>query len=240
MTADRDLDRELGSWFEDVAIPSAPDGLLERSLARVDATRQRTGWLVRDRGRSPRTMGSSATTRARVGRLLAIAVAVVVVAIGAGLFLRLSRSTSVGPSSAPLIVPAPPQTIHVLEPGGNDTDVSVGKLTGCTATTCQGDYSIGDDALFDAVTSKQVGTILFECFVVDAASGLYHCPGITIDLTGRGQIVYTANVYIGGAWQPEPWPITGGTGEFLGATGSVTSPQFQTSSGGDYVITITK
>ena len=111
MTADRDLDRELGSWFEDVAIPSAPDGLLERSLARVDATRQRTGWLVRDRGRSPRTMGSSATTRARVGRLLAIAVAVVVVAIGAGLFLRLSRSTSVGPSSAPLIVPAPSTSV---------------------------------------------------------------------------------------------------------------------------------
>ena len=240
MTANRDVDRELGQWLDELSTTSVPDGLLNRSLARVDATQQRPGWLVRDRGRSPRALGGPATARARAGRLLAIAVAVVVIAAGAGLFLRLSRSTSVGPSSAPLIVPAPPQTIHVLDPGGNDTDVSVGKLTGCTATTCQGDYSIGDDPLFDAVTSKQVGTILFECFVVDAASGQYHCPGITIDLTGRGQIVYTANVYIGGAWQPEPWPIIGGTGEFLGATGTVTSPQFQTSSGGDYVITITR
>ena len=185
------------------------------------------------------------------GRLVVSCLATLALALGAcsganqpaSPSASVTGSTGADPSaSQPIatVAPAQPQTIHVLEPGGNDTDVSVGKLTGCTATTCQGDYSIGDDALFDAVTSKQVGTILFECFVVDAASGLYHCPGITIDLTGRGQIVYTANVYIGGAWQPEPWPITGGTGEFLGATGSVTSPQFQTSSGGDYVITITK
>ena len=183
------------------------------------------------------------------GRLVVSCLATLALALGAcsganqpaSPSASVTGSTGADPSASQAIatVPAQPQTIHVLEPGGNDTDVSVGKLTGCTATTCQGDYSIGDDPLFDAVTSKQVGTILFECFVVDLASNLSTCPGITIDLSGRGQIVYTANL-IGGAWQPEPWPIIGGTGEFLGATGTVTSPQLQTSSGGDYVITITK
>jgi len=107
MTTNRDFDRQLGSWFEELATPSAPDGLLARSIERVDATRQRPGWLVRDRGRSPRATGRPATAPARVRLLSAIAVAVLVVATGAGLFLKLSPALIAGPSSSPSIAPAP-------------------------------------------------------------------------------------------------------------------------------------
>jgi len=134
-----------------------------------------------------------------------------------------------------------PQTIHVLEPARNYTQVSVGSLTGCTTTNgCQGDYILGDDSLLDATTKQVVGTLLFECFRVDAGSTLFHCPGNTITLTGRGRIVYAEDVHFTAGYAPDNWPITGGSGEFLGATGFVTSPADSTyTDGGDFVITIT-
>jgi hypothetical protein len=131
------------------------------------------------------------------------------------------------------------QTIHVLEHPTTVTLVRVGSLTGCTSTPCLGDYYAGNSNMFDATTNTKVGTFLFECFVVDVASGLFHCPANTLDLTGRGQIVYTENVYIGNKAAPAgPWPIIGGTGEFLGAIGTVSSPPDSTASDGDFVITI--
>jgi hypothetical protein len=132
------------------------------------------------------------------------------------------------------------ETIHVLEPARNFTQVSVGSLTGCTdAGGCQGDYIVGDDPLLDPATMKEVGRLLFECFRVDTASSLFHCPGNTIVLTGRGQIVYAEDVHFASGYTPDAWPITGGTGEFLGATGTVTSPRDSTyTEGGDFVITL--
>lgn len=106
MTADRDLDRQLGTWLDARATQGAPEGLLERSLERADATLQRPGWLVRDRGRSPRAMGRPATARIPLGRLVAV-VAAIAVATGAGFFYRLSPATVGGPSSSPSIA-APP------------------------------------------------------------------------------------------------------------------------------------
>ena len=111
MTASRDLDRQLASWFDARATRSAPAGLLERSLERVGATPQRPGWLVRDRGRSPRAMGRPAMAPARRGRLFAVTAALVVVAIGAGLFLRLSPAVIVGPSGTPSIAPVPSTSV---------------------------------------------------------------------------------------------------------------------------------
>jgi hypothetical protein len=135
-----------------------------------------------------------------------------------------------------------PQTIHVLEPARNVTEVHVGSLTGCTSTTgCQGDYVLGVDPLLDATTKQEVGSLLFECFRVDTGSSLFHCPGNTIVLTGRGQIVYTENVHFAPGYPPDVWPITGGTGEFLGVAGTVTTPADSTyTEGGDFVITITR
>ena len=107
MTADLDFDRQLASWFDERATLSTPDDLLERSLGRVEATQQRPGWLVRDRGRSPRAVGRRTTASDRVRLLFAGAVAVVLVATGAGLFLKLSPALIAAPSSSPSVAPAP-------------------------------------------------------------------------------------------------------------------------------------
>lgn len=143
------------------------------------------------------------------------------------------------PSPGPVVTLPPaahrPQTIHLILHAINDT---VGSLTGCSGTgSCQGDFMVGDDPLFDAATGKEVGTFAYECFLVDPGSTLYHCPGITITLTGRGQIVFAEVIQHEGGGPPAIAPITGGTGEFLGATGYVTAEVL--SVGGDFVITIT-
>jgi hypothetical protein len=128
------------------------------------------------------------------------------------------------------------RTIYLVEHPANLSHVQVGTLTGCTSTSgCQGDAIVGDDPMFDAATGAEVGRIMFECFLVDPGSGLFHCPGITIELDGRGQVVFSEK--FDGSRQTSP--ITGGTGEFLGVTGTVTD--FLPSNGnGDFVFTITK
>jgi hypothetical protein len=128
-----------------------------------------------------------------------------------------------------------PQSIHLILHPTNDT---VGSLEGCSdAGTCQGDYMIGDDPLVDPVTGKEVGTFAYECFLVDVADTLFHCPGVTITLTGRGLIVFTELIEHEIGKPPAVSPITGGTGEFLGATGTVTAKVL--SGKGDFVVSIT-
>ena len=140
----------------------------------------------------------------------------------------------VGLLTAGSVVANPPRTIHVIEQPTNFTFVQVGTLAKCNKTTgCQGDYVVGDDPLVDAATRAEVGTLAFECFRIDTGAGLFHCPGNMITLTGRGQIVFAETVDFNAAAGLRG-PITGGSGEFLGATGVVTS-------GGrdDFVITMT-
>ena len=94
--------------------------------------------------------------------------------------------TPAAPSVAPQsLAPAesPVETIHLSLHPINDT---VGSLTGCSNPgACQGDFMVGYDPLFDVATGKQAGTFAYECFLVDDGSTLYHCPGVTITLTGR-------------------------------------------------------
>jgi hypothetical protein len=163
------------------------------------------------------------------------------------------------PTSAPTAAPATPattpaptptplagqagrqsQTIHVLEDPIGFSHVKVGSLTGCNATDCQGDMLIGRSRMLDATTRKEVGTFLVNCFLVDPAQSLYSCPANTITLTDRGQIVFTETLrFVAGASQ-ELWPIIGGTGEFLGATGTIDGPDDSTWPYADLVITFTK
>jgi Galactose oxidase, central domain len=119
MTAQRDFDRQLASWFDEIATFGVPEGLLERSLDRVGATRQRPGWLVRDRGRRPRAIGRQATTPAWAFRVLALAAAVIVVVAGASLFLKLSPALIVGPSSPP--GPTPSACVSPSQPAATPT-----------------------------------------------------------------------------------------------------------------------
>jgi hypothetical protein len=145
------------------------------------------------------------------------------------------------PSRAPVPTLPPPahraQTIHVLEEPLAFHTVAAG---GCTSTAgCKGDQLIGSSRMLDADTHVDVGSFLVKCVLLDPAKNRYHCPANAITLTGRGQIVFDETFNLGGPWDPVPWPIISGTGEFLGATGSVTSPKDSTWSYGDFVITIT-
>jgi hypothetical protein len=128
------------------------------------------------------------------------------------------------------------QTIDLVLRAVNDT---VGSLAGCsTPGPCQGDYMVGYDPLVDAGTGNEVGTFAYECFLVDVASTLYHCPGATITLTGRGQIVFTEVIEHESGKPPAVAPISGGIGEFLGATGTVTATV--AGGGGGFLVTLTK
>lgn len=148
--------------------------------------------------------------------------------------LTLAACSSTSPSPT-----GQPETIHLIEHPTNVNSVSVGSLTACTnPTSCQGDYLIGVNPVSDAETGAEVGTITFECFFVDTGTLLLHCPGITITLTDRGKIVFNEIVDLGGEVRPANGTITGGTGEFLGVTGTVTSRKLASTS--DFVITLTK
>jgi hypothetical protein len=161
-----------------------------------------------------------------------------------------ATSTVVAQSAAPTVVtPTPrpvstlpppahrPQTVHVLEDPVSFHAVTV---AGCTsAAGCEGDQLIGTSRMLDADTRVTIGSLAVSCILIDPGKNRYHCPANTITLTGRGQIVFDETFNLGGPWDPVPWPITSGTGEFLGATGSVTSPEDSTWSYGDFVISIT-
>lgn len=158
-------------------------------------------------------------------------------------------------TTASLAIAAPagatlPQTIHVLEDPRDWAEVKVGSLSGCKDAYCLGDYIVGSSTMLDAVTRAGVGTLATECFIVNAGTGRYHCPATTIVLTGRGTIVFTEDPYLGlkfcpGCFPQEPpntvdYPVIGGSGEFVGVTGEVTSPADSTWQYGDFVITLTK
>jgi hypothetical protein len=139
-------------------------------------------------------------------------------------------------ATAQLAAAGQSQTIHLILHAVNDT---AGSPPGCSGSgPCQGDFMVGYDPLFDADTGKEVGTFAYECFLVDVASFRYHCPGATITLTGRGLIVFTELIEHEIGKPPAVSPITGGTGEFLGATGTVTAKVL--SGEADFVIAITR
>ena len=168
------------------------------------------------------------------------AAAVIGVIVGGGAIYLIQR----GQPAAPAVgtqSPAPGsqlQTIHLTEHPTSGAGVQVGSLTGCNASACLGDYLVGLDPVVDVATGKEVGTVAYECFLLNPSSHVFHCPGVTIDLTGRGQIAFTEWFYPGST---QTWvaPITGGTGEFLGVTGSI-AVQSLPGPVGDYVITFTK
>ncbi len=130
MTATHDLDRQLGAWLEERATSTPPDGLLERSLARVDATRQRPGWLIRDgwrlsssaaaRGRAAAAIGVAAVAMFAVARLSLVAPAP---SIGSPATASPSSSPSPSPSPSPYLCGQGAGTCRgSLEPGTYTTN----------------------------------------------------------------------------------------------------------------------
>jgi hypothetical protein len=75
-----------------------------------------------------------------------------------------------------------------------------------------GDYDVFHDRLTDPSTDQTVGTIDAQCIVGYADM----CNG-TIRLTNRGQISFDGATPVG--VDPDRYPITGGTGEFVDVGG---------------------
>ena len=146
---------------------------------------------------------------------------------------------SVTPQSVAPAAPGQPQTIHLTLQPGNDTDISVDRSkTACNTEYCRGDYRLGDDSLFDAGSGKQVGTLAYVEYVVTTDDPLWLSPADTITLDGRGQIVFSELLHDDQSGRPATGAILGGTGEFTGVTGYVTSRSL--GGHGDFVITITR
>jgi len=174
-------------------------------------------------------MNSTRTIHATRASIVLVCTATVALALAACGGASQSASPSASGANGPL-------TIHLRLKPTSDTYVSVGSLSGCTGS-CQGDYLVGNDPLFDATTNKQVGTLVYVEFLVDPGDRLFHSPGNTITLTGRGQIVFSETLHDDQSGRAATGAILGGTDEFLGATGFVISRS--TPVGGDFVITIT-
>jgi hypothetical protein len=154
-------------------------------------------------------------------------------ATGAVPFISSAPGASL-PTTSPAAAASGARTIHLILRPVNDT---IGSLKSCsTETSCQGDFMVGYDPLIDPTTGEVVGALAYECFLVDPGSTLYHCPGNTITLEGRGQVVFTELIQHAPGKPPSIAPITGGSGEFRGATGTVTAKVL--ADGGDFVITI--
>jgi Tol biopolymer transport system component len=79
MTERRDLDRELTAYLEGRSTNRAPAGLLEATLTRVDATRQRPAWLLVGRrlaDRMPRPALPPVSSRVVLALILLIALVI--------------------------------------------------------------------------------------------------------------------------------------------------------------------
>jgi Tol biopolymer transport system component len=120
MTADRDLTPQLDAWLDDRATSTVPDGLLARSLARVDTTPQRPGWLAAERRTTALRPASVAFVPAWAIVLIAILAAIALVAVGSQVLFQprpaIIAEASVPPSADASVAPEPTREM-TADPG---------------------------------------------------------------------------------------------------------------------------
>lgn len=78
-----------------------------------------------------------------------------------------------------------------------------------------GDYGVFEDRVANPASGPRVGLIDVQCVEAYAS----HCRGV-ITLTGRGQIVFDG--VTPAPVDPDVFVVTGGSGEFVGAAGTLT------------------
>jgi len=101
MTAQRDFDRQLATWFDERAVGVLPADLLARSLARVGRVAQRPGLLTRDRWiRGAWRLGAGPLAAPALLLLLLLVAAILIVA-GSQLVKRELTVIAPAPSTVP-------------------------------------------------------------------------------------------------------------------------------------------
>jgi Tol biopolymer transport system component len=134
MTAIHDLDRQLGAWFEERATLTPPDGLLERSLARVAAARQRPGWLIANSGIQPRQLKRHSVGLLAAAALIAALLIGAAIAVGSGL-IRLPSVVPPLPDAPFSTMPAPTSTAPVTSSSPVPSPSPTGPLGGGVIVT---------------------------------------------------------------------------------------------------------
>jgi hypothetical protein len=108
----QDLERQLGAYLDERTTSTPPDGLIERSLAQVDATRQRPGWLIREGWRpsgytANRALSTVAIGVAAVALLLVAWISMGLPSSSIGYVPTASPSPSLSPTPSPAPTPSP-------------------------------------------------------------------------------------------------------------------------------------
>ena len=111
------------------------------------------------------------------------------------------------------------RTLHVQELAQHVTYVPTGQLTGSKAQANQGDYLAFHDPLVKPGSTKRVGHVEGVCWLTAPKSGLYYCS-VNFAIAGQGQIAGTGMFDASG--KTTNAAITGGTGAYRSATGTVT------------------
>jgi Tol biopolymer transport system component len=86
MSAQNGFDRELAVYLMARSTTTAPDGLLERAMGRIETTHQRPAWVMLDRWLPSRITDEVATIR-RIAVLVAVVVLLVALALAMGMVI---------------------------------------------------------------------------------------------------------------------------------------------------------
>jgi hypothetical protein len=191
MTADQTFDRQLAAWVED-ATTAPPDDLLDRSLVRVDSTRQRPRWLA---GEVALPLRSARTRFVPAWALILIAILAVVLVVAGSNRLILPTSPAVlvdsspSPSGPPVATTVPsPTTEASPAPSPSPTPLGGGLILAHDRSARAQDRS--DVFLLDAGTGARtvLGTL-------PGYSGVGQPPRYTFERILGGKVVIVSGSY---------------------------------------------
>jgi Tol biopolymer transport system component len=190
MTMRPDLERELRLYLRARSIDREPDGLLAATLAHVDRTGQRPGWLVLDRWASPLAQARMRTLRRTALIVLVAAVALLAAALFVAVGSRPRLPKPVGPAGNGLIAFDSHGTIVTMAPDGSrERPITVGPALATYPTWSPDGTRI---AYFEQPALRKPAAL----FVADADGS--HRINVTAALTGS-----VPRIGPGAAWSPD-------------------------------------
>jgi allene oxide cyclase len=132
-------------------------------------------------------------------------------------------------------VAAPRVTVHVIEHATTDATIDTG-MVGDTS----GDLLTFHNDVFDQTNTDKVGTDQGDCVRIDPAAGTWECRWVTIfpktNTSGRGTITVEGPFYDA---RDSVLAVTGGTGIYKGATGTMALKANADAGGFDFIFHLT-